>query len=467
MNYQKKKNSIQIKVWKYFIGFSLFLLIFLWIFQIVLLPSYYESSKTKELEKVVGSLSKAYYTRENKNDFFDRVAEIAYHSGVCVIISDSLSNTDYTTDTFSKECLQGNTFAQYKQNFITRNLLKDKLITINPRFENKTLIYGLKLDSSTYIFTSSSLVPIDSTVSILREQFVIVSIIVLLLAFIIAYFISSKLSSPIVKLTKATKEFGKSLNTDAFDISNEFEEITDLAQTLKYASIEVAQTEELRKELMANVSHDLKTPLTMIKAYAEMVRDLTYKNKAKREQNLNVIIEETDRLNHLVNDILTLSVMESKMMKISKEEFDLHELIQKLLDRYQIFSLNEEYKFLYHNKESFFIYADKEKLEQVFYNLINNAIQYTGEDKVVEIRVTEEKKYYLVEIINSGPPIPKEDLKNIWNKYYKSNKNHQRAKIGTGLGLSIVKQILELHQFTYGVSSTEKKGTIFYFHITK
>lgn len=454
-------------MWKYLVLFSFLILAFLWIFQIVLLPSYYESSKRRELEKVVSSLSQAYYTKENLNQFFENIATIAHNSGMCVTIFDTLSNKSYTTNSFNKECMQGTIFTKYQKSFIESNLPKDQFITVNPQFHNKTLIYSLKLDTNFYIFTSSSLVPIDSTVFILRKQFIIVSIIVLVLSLIISYFISRKISGPIVKLTQATKKFGKMSDGHDFDIRNEFQEITELAETLKYASKEVAQTEELRKELMANVSHDLKTPLTMIKAYAEMVRDLTYKDSQKREQNLNVIIEETDRLNHLVNDILTLSVMESKMMTLDLEKLDLDDLIQTILSRYEIFSLNEEYHFLYNPVIKPLVKADQKKLEQVLYNLINNAIQHAGNDKTVEIQVTSEKKNYLVEIKNLGPPISKEELKNIWNKYYKSNKNHKRSVIGTGLGLSIVKQILELHQFEYGVISTEKKGTIFYFKIPK
>ena len=155
------------------------------------------------------------------------------------------------------------------------------------------------------------------------------------------------------------------------------------------------------------------------------------------------------------------------MMKMEIESFDFHLFIQNILNHYEIFKLNEKYQFIYENKESMIIKADKKKLEQVLYNLINNAIQYTGEDKIIEISVTIRKKEYLIEIKNTGVPIPKDDLENIWNKYYKSNKTHQRNVIGTGLGLSIVKQILELHNFEYGVISTEKKGTIFYFKIPR
>jgi len=461
------KNSIRTKIWRYLILFSVLILAFLWLFQIVLLPSYYESSKTKELENVVSSISRSYQKSQTQKEFFLDVSNIAHKSGICIIVSDTFSNTDYATNSLSKECLSEDALNQYKQKFMNSNQKKDHFLTINPLFKNKTLVNSLKLDDQFYIFASSSLVPIDSTISILRKQLILVTILVLLLALIISYFISKRLSDPIIKLTKATKTFGRKEEHQAFDIPDEFYEITSLAKTLEYANNEVAQTDELRKELMANVSHDLKTPLTMIKAYAEMVRDLTYKDKKKREQNLNVIIEETDRLNHLVNDILTLSVMESKMMTLEMEEFDLDILIKTILERYKIFELEEKYHFQYQGKEGIIIKADKKKLEQVFYNLINNAIQYSGDSKKIEIQVTNQKKNVLIEIKNWGEPIPEEELENIWNKYYRSKKNHQRSVVGTGLGLSIVKQILELHHFEYGVISNEKKGTIFYFRIPK
>jgi len=461
------KNSIRTKIWRYLILFSISILVFLWFFQIVLLPSYYESSKTKELEHVVLSISRSYQKSQTQKEFFLDVSNIAHKSGVCIIVSDAFTNTDYATNSFNKECLSEDAFNQYKNKFISSDKQKDNFLTINPLFKNKTLVNSLKLDNKFYIFASSSLVPIDSTISILRKQFIIVTILVLLLALVISYFISKKLSNPIIKLTNATKKFGRKKEHQAFDVPDEFFEITELAKTLEYANIEVAQTDELRKELMANVSHDLKTPLTMIKAYAEMVRDLTYKDKKKREQNLNVIIDETDRLNHLVNDILTLSVMESKMMILETEEFDLNDLIESILSRYKIFELEEKYHFQYKKCEHIKIKADQKKLEQVFYNLINNAIQYTGDEKEISIQVTSQKKSYLVEIKNQGEPIPEDELKNIWNKYYKSKKNHQRSMVGTGLGLSIVKQILELHNFEYGVISNKKQGTIFYFRIPK
>lgn len=462
-----KKNSLSIKIWKYLIIFSILILAFLWFFQVVFLSSFYESSKKKDMDKIVLKISSLYQEANNTNDFLESINQLSYETGICIEITDASSTNSYSTNTFNKECIKGPVFNNYKHEFIQSNKNLNKYSTINPQFENKTLIYGIKLDNNTYSFISSSLVPISSTINILKNQFIYVTIIVLILSLIIAYFVSHKLSKPIVKITNDAKKMAKGNYSVSFKSNEDIAEINELADTLNYAKDELSKTDELRRDLMANVSHDLKTPLTMIKAYAEMVKDLTYKDKVKRESNLNTIIEEVDRLNNLVNDILSLSVMESKMMRLEMEEFDLVELTQNVIKRYQIFETTLDYQFILDSKQKVIIKADKQKIEQVLYNLINNAINYTGDDKKVIIKIKEEKKNILVEIIDTGSGIEKEDLNKIWDKYYKTNKNHQRMTVGTGLGLSIVKSILELHDYEYGVKSKINNGTTFYFKIKK
>ena len=218
---------------------------------------------------------------------------------------------------------------------------------------------------------------------------------------------------------------------------------------------------------MANVSHDLKTPLTMIKAYAEMIRDITLDNKEKTKENLNVIIDETDRLNILVNDILELSKLQNNQDNLNIEKFDIVELINDILKRYQIIKETENYNLVLESPSSIIVKADKKRISQVIYNLINNAINYTGDDLTVTIRITENAKDCKIEIIDTGKGIDEKDLTNIWNRYYKKEKNHKRNVVGTGLGLSIVKNILEQHHFKYGVNSIKDKGTTFYFQVKK
>ena len=204
----------------------------------------------------------------------------------------------------------------------------------------------------------------------------------------------------------------------------------------------------------------------MIKAYSEMVRDITYKDKKKREENLNIIIQEVDRLNMLVSDILDLSVMQANIYEKKDQTFNIVDLAKTIINRYKIFTLTEEYEFIFtSNKDEIMITADKQKIEQVLYNLINNAINYTGDDKKVTIKIIDNKDCIRVEVTDTGKGIKKEEINLIWDKYYKSNKKHKRNMIGTGLGLSIVKNIFELHGFKYGVISEKNKGSTFYFEI--
>ena len=157
--------------------------------------------------------------------------------------------------------------------------------------------------------------------------------------------------------------------------------------------------------------------------------------------------------------------MQSNADTLKLEKFNLAEEIKSIINRYQIIKETEQYTFNVEMPEEIWIKADKKKINQVIYNLINNGINYTGDDKQVTIRVTKKKRSYLVEIIDTGKGIKEEEIPYIWDKYYKSDKKHQRNVVSTGLGLSIVKQILELHDFEYGVKSVLKKGSTFYFKI--
>lgn len=458
------KNSISVKIWKYFIAFSIGILTFLWFFQVIFLGRYYEWSKTRNLKKLVNEI-KEQIEKENYQEVLD---QITFEEGICIEVTDQTGKPLYSTDSIKKECLRGGHPAMYKKDFIESNVSSKTYQMLNPMFQNKTLIYGIKIDEHRFLFMNTSLVPIDSTVSILQSQLLYVSIIVILLSFVIAYFISKKISNPIEKMTASAKKLAEGNYDVAFPRVEGIDEINELSSTLNFARDELSKIDELRRDLLANVSHDLKTPLTMIRAYAEMVRDLTYRDPEKREKNLNTIIEEVDRLNLLVDDILSLSVLENKMWEIKYETFDLVKLIQSILERYQIFTATETYQFSFeYPKEPVMIEADRAKIEQVLYNLVNNALNYTGKDNRIYIEILEKKNVYRIQVRDTGKGIHPKDLPHIWEKYYKSDKKHKRNAIGTGLGLSIVKNILKLHHYPYGVESKKDKGTTFFFEISK
>ena len=460
----KRNKSLIFKIFLYLSIFSSFILFFLWLLQILLLNNYYEYYKKNELTSTLNLIKNNY----NKKNFSDILEDVAYNTDFCVEITNK-DETSYSNIQNSKGCIDTNNnykVLKEKEEFIESDKNYFKLKIINPRFNNMTLLYGVKLDDDNYLFVNTSLEPIDTTINVLKNQFIIVSLIVIILAMFVAYFISKSLSKPITKLTNSAKSLSNGNFNANFETNSDILEINELGNTLEYAKNEIKKTDETRRDLLSNVSHDLKTPLTMIKAYAEMERDLEV-SKEKHDNNMNIIIEEVDRLTILVNDILNLSKLESNMDKLNIEKLDLTSLINSILNRFKIFEYTKNYEFVFNYKDPLIIEADKQKLEQVIYNLIGNAVNYTGNDKKVFINVVNNKKDIHIEITDTGKGIKKEEIPFVWDKYYKSEKKYKRNTIGTGIGLSIVKNIFILHNFKYGIKSIENKGTTFWFIIPK
>ena len=455
-----KKNSLNQKIWKYFLIFSLFILSFLWFFQVIFFNKYYEITKIQDTKTVAKKIK----NNQSSNYLASIINKNSLEKEVCVEIVDSGGITLYRSAFRGKGCLQGQS---YKALFITSGKSEGTYEIINQEYDTNSLVSALKLNNGTFAFVNTSLDPIESTVVILKNQLLVITIITILLAFTISYFISIHISKPIENISNEAKHLAKgNFNIDFAE--NDILEINELAKTLNYTKNELIKTDELRRDLMANVSHDLKTPLTMIKAYAEMSTDLHSDNKEKQKEDMKIIINETNRLTTLVNDILILSKMQSDIEELNIESFDLVELTNNILKSYSYLKELENYNFIFkHNKKKIILEADKQKIEQAIYNLINNAINYTGNDNKIFITILDKNNIIRVEIKDTGKGIKKEDLPYIWDKYYKNKKKHKRNLIGTGLGLSIVKNILEKHNFNYGVTTKENKGTSFYFETEK
>lgn len=449
----------------YLIIFSASILLFLWLFQIIFLKTYYKEFRLNKLENSVKKVLNSFHD-SNYEDLLD---DISLEDEICIEVVNN-NMTKYLSVIYNKGCMGAETSIEnsyYKKDFINSNLSKKVYTLINPRFKNKTIIYGIKLDDSNYAFVSASLEPIDTTITVLKNQFIYVTMLVIILSLIVSYFVSRKISSGVIKINKEAKKLSKGNFDVKFDTNQPILELSELAETLEYTKDELSKTENLRRELLANVSHDLKTPLTMIKAYAEMVRDVTYKDDTKRTKDLNIIIEETDRLNVLVNDILELSKIQSGTQKLTIEQFDLEKFVKNIIKRYDIMSENKKYKFKVSINKNIIVSADPKRIEQVMYNLINNAINYTGDDKKIIINALVLENTVRIEVKDTGKGIDKEELENIWDKYYKIDKTHSREQVGSGVGLSIVKNILINHNCNYGVESIKGNGTTFYFELPK
>ena len=317
-----------------------------------------------------------------------------------------------------------------------------------------------------YLVLNTKVTPVSATVNTLRIELYIISAVFIIAAVVMALILSHAISSPIIAINRAAGQLATGDYTTVFR-GDGYKEIAELRDTLNYAATELSKVEGFRRELLANISHDLRTPLTMITGYAEVMRDLPDENTP---ENVQVIIDEANRLTMLVNDLLDLSKLQSGAASLSLSVFSLTDCVRSINGRYQKLKENDGYRIDFLYDREVYVRADYSKLQQVIYNLVNNAISYTGDDKRVTITQTVsrqgDKECVRISVSDTGPGISKENLNYIWDRYFKENKTHRRAVVGTGLGLSIVKGVLQLHRARFGVDTSEdtvRHGSTFWF----
>jgi signal transduction histidine kinase len=462
-------NSIKFRVWMNFLVFAGIILVLVWFLQVFFLNNYYEEMKIRQSKETAVNIASNYRNGQlgpvisqskkasNGDDIYIRIDQDGR-----VIFPDDGSLT-YQAEINSLEPL------------VDRNMSSEdaaeneasKTLT-DPESGEKSFSYAIILDKDNHIvlYLVSPLRPVTSTIEVLQNQLMIIIIIALMLAFILSFWLSTRITKPITKITKQARKLADGQYGITFPTSGQYSEINNLSETLNKASTELEKTVTLQKDLMANVSHDLRTPLTMIKSYAEMIRDLSGDIPEKREKHLNVIIEETDRLNTLVGDMLTLSRMQAGTMKLEISDFDIKEAIQSILEPYKILEEQQGFHIIFSCREDkIMVRGDEDRIKQVISNLLTNAIKYSGKDKKVYVSVRRWNRRVHIEVRDHGVGIKPEELDHIWERYYKTSSNHARTASGSGLGLSIVKEILTLHKAKYGVESKVGVGTTFWLEL--
>ncbi len=308
---------------------------------------------------------------------------------------------------------------------------------------------------------NSIISPMAETVSTLNTLLIYISVILLILAVMFSLLISYLVSKPLLKLTDRAKELAKGNYNVNFE-GDGFSEVSELANTLNYASNRLSKLDRLKSELIANISHDLRTPITLISGYAEAMKDFP---EEMTEENLQIIIDESNRMTALVNEVLDFSKLQSGNASYSMEDISLTHCIENELKRYNKLRLHEGYCIKFRYDCSVTVSGDATRLMQVLYNLVNNAVVHTGSDKTVTVTQTVKNGRVRISVIDTGSGIPKEELSSIWERYYKISKNLNREQAGSGLGLSIVKAIIEAHHGICGVNSTIGKGSSFWFEL--
>ena len=477
-----KRPPIRRRVLIYLAAFVAFVLILMWLMQIVWLNDFYRWNKTRQITAAADSVEEN-IGNEELHSLMDTLSR---QNDVCILLLDENMHTFLSSED-TRYCLihrmsnrdlsfwcdltpeDGSTLTelfniatvpdQYNSHVFRGNV--PEIDTSNTQSLLCARRVTLPDNTQGYLLLNCVITPLDSTVSTLRLQLLLITVTVILGATVLAMLISRKVTRSIVE----TSEAANMLSHGRYVIPPhgcEYREMAELNQTLVYAAKELSQVERLQHELIANISHDLRTPLTMIGGYAEMMRDIP--GEATPE-NMQTIIDETQRLTSLVNELLDFSRLQTDTIPLNPADYPFTLSVQGIAERVSRMVQQNGYHVIFQPDEQLAVHADEQRIEQVVYNLLGNALTYTGEDKTVTITQKRRGNWVRLTISDTGKGIAKDELPLIWNRYYRTQESHKRAVIGSGLGLSIVRSILEKHHVPFGVDSEEGKGASFWFEL--
>ena len=452
------------------------------ILQIVIIKPFYRDLKIDNVSLVVDVIIDNITANDVlTNENIDEILQLTINNDACVAIFNESGKTVFKEDSLGNSCMlnypitiNDGSFIAYQDGSKLINKLNTNnsyTLEINGRINNqKMILYGEKLRTDfddLYIFVNSPLEPVESIIEFFFNQYFILAIIVSIIALLIGTITSKKISRPIEQLQKSANKLRQG-DYNTYFLMDSYSELNELAFTLNEATARLSKIEELRRDLLANVSHDIKTPLTMIQAYAEMIKDISGDNKLKREEHLDVILKEVEFLDHLILDMHDLSELQTEYTKLNKMNFNISNKILEIVKSFNVLLAKNEINLILNIENNIICYGDPNKLARVVYNFISNAIKYTKEtNSNITINLFDSENTIKFEVIDNGIGISENDLPYIWDRYYKIEKNFKRNSDSTGLGLAISKAILEAHNIEFGVISKYKKGSTFYFVIDK
>lgn len=479
--------SVMFRAWFAFFVLAACILIFFWTGELLIFTTNYTKSKIERLEEKSASLASSLRNNQYSADaasFRNAARSTAINQRMTIIVFTFADGADvknpyeanvlYYTDPVIAESSSMTDF-QDARSLIGEDFLQkmDKIPAIGQfvmRREKSgpfNLVYGEKMISddgrAIYFYSSVLIMEYDSTVEILVDQLKGVTVICVIFAVVVSFIIAWLFSKPIRNFTATAKRIGAGDRTAKYE-GNGYNEFDDLADALNGATYEMIKAENLRRDFLANVSHDLRTPLTLVKANAEMVRDISGDNKEKRNRNIQTIINEADRLTMLVEDILDLSKLQSGVVDMKKEEVNISLVAEDVLSQFSVLIETNGYCLEKEISSGVIVECDYKRLTQVIYNLVGNAINYVGEDKKVIVSLAVRDEKVRMEVTDHGKGIAQEEKDRVWDRYYRSNQN-KRNVVGSGIGLSIVKNILIGFNAEYGVDSAESAGSTFWFEL--
>ena len=290
--------------------------------------------------------------------------------------------------------------------------------------------------------------------------------VIYLLSFIFLLGVHFIVYRPVKKISEAARQYALG-NLDYEIPVTAHDEVGYLSASLNYMAAQLKDMDDYQKKIVANVSHDFRSPLTSIKGYVEAMADGTIPPEIYGKY-LNIILFETERLTDLTSDLLTLNEFDTKELLLSKAEFDIQDVIKKTAASFEAVCTPKHISIeLLLMPGTVRVYADRRKIQQVLYNLIDNAVKFSENGSSVTVEVTLKNEKAFISVKDHGVGIPKKDLNKIWERFYKSDLSRGKDKKGTGLGLSIVKEVIQAHNEHINVISTEGVGTEFIFSLSR
>lgn len=480
---KKKPKSFKTKLWLYFMLFAAMIFSVLWLLQTVFLQSFYNKMLISNTKKAAEMISQ---NSENEN-ITNIIDSASLDNSILIYIIDTDGEILYFSDEY-KGARKKESFIDNQNNEIPLDNdrikkkhfdgfridpeefkdfieeMKESNDTVIEKTTENFYIYGTYIDycgtdQKAILYVSTMLDPVGSAVSIIKIQLIWVTILSLIAGFVFAWFIAKSFDRPVAQLSEKANRLGES------DYPKSFKEgfcieLDDLSRKLDNTSEKLIEARNFQTELLANVSHDLRTPLTMIKGYAEIIGDTSWDDEKQCKADVAVIIREADRLTELVNEILEYS--ELKMGEDSSlgfEKVDLSALTLRVCKNFEDLYKGKEEHIETQIEEGIYVNGISSRLERAVYNLIDNAFRYTDVSRKVTVRLTSSEDKAKIEVIDYGNGIPQSEIKHIWDRYYTFRQ--RKGKGVSGLGLAIVKQTMDIHNGSCYVLSENGKGCTF------
>ncbi len=491
---KEKLKSVRVKLFLVLCVVTILLVICLIAINSLVLENFYIYNKTNTIREVYNKINKYYKDPDLAINLETELKKIAFRNNFDILIQ---SDTDLILFSTNKDFLSSIEVAKEKYKTYLeerKNLLySDAKMTIRKIDDtsnslNYILLYG-KLDNGYSLYIRIPIAPIEESVRISNNTLIVIGIATVIISAFVASLISKRFTSPILQLNDITKkmakldfeqkyrindsddeinELGKNINTMSDKLESTIKQLRETNSELEKDIEEKSKIDEMRKQFISDVSHELKTPIALIQGYAEGLIENVNNDDKSRKFYAEVILDESNKMDVLVKQLLELMKLEYGKRKFNDEEFDVVELINEVIRKCNVMLEENQIQVVFDEKKPIYAYADDFYVEQVVTNYFTNAIKHAKEvngKKQIKITIQNVKNKIRVSVFNTGDKIPEEDLTRVWGRFYKIDDSRNRENSGSGIGLSIVKAIQNNYQNEYGVQNLSN-GVEFYFDIS-